>query len=133
MPTIASDFMVAVCLLHLEVGEGGVFNSYVKSHPVQPRNRYGLGNGGRVKNLRTSEFFPVQVRDNKPERQGVASLGKKMKSSRDEKLADYVAPQVGEIIHLIRARKTRDNCSTILGFDMRRLKSQRLSNFELEM
>ena len=63
MPTIASDFMVAVCLLHLEVGEGGVFNSYVKSHPVLPRNRYGLGNGGRVKNLRTSEFFPVQVRD----------------------------------------------------------------------
>lgn len=53
----------------------------------------------------------------------MASLGKKMKSSRDEKLADYVAPQVGEIIHLIRARKTRDNCSTILGFDMRRLKS----------
>ena len=41
-----------------------------------------------------------------PERQGVASLGKKMKSSRDEKLVDYVAPQVGEIIHLIRARKT---------------------------
>ena len=52
-------------LLHLEVGEGGVFNSYVKSHPVLPRNRYGLGNGGRVKNLRTSEFFPVQVRDSR--------------------------------------------------------------------
>ena len=33
--------------------EGGVFNSYVKSHPVLPRNRYGLGNSGKVKKPQT--------------------------------------------------------------------------------
>ena len=62
LPLPQISWLRCVCC-SLEVGEGGVFNSYVKPNPVLPRNRYGLGNGGKVKKVRPPDFFPVQVRD----------------------------------------------------------------------